>query len=197
MTEMDGFEAVKAIREREKITGKYTPVIAMTAHAIKEDRVKCLKAGMDDYISKPFAPEDLRELILKALCNEDLSEEDKNSNKELNNTILDAEPFMKRMGGKKNLVKNILRTCLIDLKEEFSKLAEGVETKDRKKIKFAVHSIKGAAANISAHRVRNLVYEIENSGNAGDFIALVDFMKKLEREIEELEREMEDFLAEE
>ena len=51
MPEMDGFEATRTIRESEKITGEHMPIIAMTAYAMQEDREKCLKSGMDGYLS--------------------------------------------------------------------------------------------------------------------------------------------------
>jgi CheY-like chemotaxis protein len=59
MPEMGGLEATRAIREREKTTGAHVPVMAMTAHALKGDRERCLAAGMDAYISKPIQPEEL------------------------------------------------------------------------------------------------------------------------------------------
>ncbi|UZW57773.1 response regulator [Sphingobium sp. JS3065] len=63
MPEMDGFQATAAIRERERGQGKHMPIIAMTAHAMRGDRERCLAAGMDDYISKPLRAEDFYEVV--------------------------------------------------------------------------------------------------------------------------------------
>jgi signal transduction histidine kinase/CheY-like chemotaxis protein len=67
MPEMDGFQATKAIREREAITGAHLPIIALTAHAINGYRQRCLDAGMDDYLSKPFCSKDLLEVVNRTL----------------------------------------------------------------------------------------------------------------------------------
>jgi CheY-like chemotaxis protein/anti-sigma regulatory factor (Ser/Thr protein kinase) len=62
---MDGYEATQAIRELEQATGVHTPIIAVTANAIKGDRERCLEAGMDDYLSKPVSRERLLEMLAK------------------------------------------------------------------------------------------------------------------------------------
>jgi PAS domain S-box-containing protein len=63
MPEMDGFEATELIRDREKGNGGHIPIVAMTAHAMKGDRERCLAAGMDDYVSKPIRADDLFSVI--------------------------------------------------------------------------------------------------------------------------------------
>ncbi|HYM10025.1 MAG TPA: response regulator [Bryobacterales bacterium] len=63
MPEMGGFEATSVIREAEKMTGEHIPIIALTAHAMNEDRERCLRAGMDGYVSKPILPRHLFEAI--------------------------------------------------------------------------------------------------------------------------------------
>jgi signal transduction histidine kinase/CheY-like chemotaxis protein len=63
MPEMDGLEATIAIRNKEKSTGLHQPVVAVTAHAMKGDREKCLAGGMDGYLTKPIRPQDLDQLL--------------------------------------------------------------------------------------------------------------------------------------
>src|SRR4030095_4182956 len=63
MPELNGYEATGAIREREKVSGGHVPIIAMTAHAMKGDRERCLQAGMDGYVSKPIDTRELFEAI--------------------------------------------------------------------------------------------------------------------------------------
>jgi len=67
MPELDGLETTRLIRRKEKETGGHIPIVAMTAHAMKGDRERCLEAGMDDYISKPVKPMELLEIIGRVL----------------------------------------------------------------------------------------------------------------------------------
>ena len=67
MPQLDGLDATGQIRARETHTGKRIPIIAMTAHAMKGDRERCLQAGMDDYIAKPIRGEHLIEVLRKVL----------------------------------------------------------------------------------------------------------------------------------
>jgi len=70
MPKMDGFEATQMIRAKEEGTGRHIPIIALTAHAMTGDRERFLKAGMDDYLSKPYTPGQLVDIINKAVENQ-------------------------------------------------------------------------------------------------------------------------------
>lgn len=63
MPEMGGFEATAIIRKREQTSGRHMPIIAMTAHAMRGDRERCLEAGMDGYVAKPISMETLLEAM--------------------------------------------------------------------------------------------------------------------------------------
>jgi len=67
MPEMDGIAATGRIREMEGSTGRHTPIIAMTAHAMKGDRERCLASGMDGYVSKPIKGPELDQAISDAV----------------------------------------------------------------------------------------------------------------------------------
>ena len=67
MPEMDGFEATRAIRQREKLDGGHLPIIALTAHALKGDSARCLAAGMDGYLTKPIQLQDLDRVLCEVM----------------------------------------------------------------------------------------------------------------------------------
>src|SRR6202035_3829718 len=67
MPELDGFQVVQAVRERERAAGGHLPIIALTARSRKEDRERCLAAGMDDFQTKPIRPADLLAAIDRVL----------------------------------------------------------------------------------------------------------------------------------
>ena len=68
MPELDGFRVIETLRQRERSTGRHLPVVALTARSMKEDRERCLAAGMDDYLAKPLRRKELFATIERVLA---------------------------------------------------------------------------------------------------------------------------------
>jgi len=111
MPVMDGFEATSIIRNRgSNVLDHDIFIVAMTAHATREDRKKCLACGMNDYLSKPLEPNDLFDLINKQFGTQIENDGD------IDNNLLDMGSFMNRIGGKKDLAAKMiglfLKNCI-------------------------------------------------------------------------------------
>ncbi len=193
MPEMNGFEAVKAIREKEKETGKHMPVIAMTARARTEDRVECLSAGMDDYVSKPVDKRDIESAIERIFGGkapyvpEDIlvSEED---------LIFDSASFMSRLDGHMNIFTSTLTLSIEDFDEAFTMIEEAIEKGDSEKIKLYAHSAKGLSANISAGRLKKVCYDLEMASESTDREKWKELFPMMKERFVELKEEIEKFV---
>jgi CheY-like chemotaxis protein len=112
MPVMDGFEATRAIRSgKAKVPNRRIPIIAMTAHAMKGDREHCLDAGMDDYISKPIAPQALAEALERCLVPASAAEPGRFEGQ----AVFDQPALLARLMGDQDLVKEIIAGFLADM----------------------------------------------------------------------------------
>ena len=168
MPEIDGLEATQIIRSNDNFID--LPIIAMTAHAMAGDREICLKAGMNDYLSKPIDPEKLLQMLIKWLGMGEI-DENFSSNNTVNNTIqipdglpgVDLNWGLQRVGGNKKLFIKLLRDfarnhadCCAELQQLLSKTA----IKDALRL---VHTIHGVAGNIGARELQKSAQMIESS----------------------------------
>jgi PAS domain S-box-containing protein len=192
MPEMDGLEATRAIREAE---GEkcHTPIVAMTAHAMKGDRERCLEAGMDDYISKPIEPQELLKAINKwtasARQQETMVEPDElQVDHRLESAPLDHEAALIRFDGDKEFFRQMLQEFLNYVPNQLKSLSEAAKRDDAKLVEREAHSIKGAAANIGANGMADLSLKLELMGRTGDLSRAQEMMDKLKGEFERLEK---------
>jgi PAS domain S-box-containing protein len=200
MPEMDGYEATKAIREKEG-KNKHTIIIAMTAYAMQGDREKCLKAGMDDYISKPIEPQELLRKIKKwtkskieepasevTNVTEEVKEKEKESCEKntYENLPIDMESAMKRFGNDMEFFKEMMKEFLGHVDKQIMSLEEAARAGDRAAVKENAHSIKGAAGTLSANKVFSLAMNIENMGGNGELSNVEPFIEDLKKEVSSL-----------
>ncbi|MCP4592820.1 MAG: response regulator, partial [bacterium] len=158
MPEMDGFEATERIRAHP--VWQEIPVIAMTAHAMKGDRERCLQAGMDDYISKPVRSEELREMVNKWLDSPrdntqvQASPSPPESEPPPPDTEprgpLDVEDALARLGNDRELLRDVLELFVEDLPDRVKELRAAAARNDAAGIRAVAHQLKGAAASLGA-----------------------------------------------
>ena len=187
MPEMDGFEATDAIRTQEKITGRHLPIIAMTAHAMKGDRERCLEAGMDDYIAKPVHAAELLQVLQKfepqeaAAAFPGLPAETTSAH-----PVFDRETALERVNFEEELLDEVTQLFLTDLPNRIAELQSALERGDAKPLEMAAHSLKGSASYVGAARTAAQAFKLETMGRSGDLSRALEEFRQLEREIERL-----------
>ncbi len=208
MPEMDGFDAARAIRQCEEHAPlrhggpRHLPIVALTAHAVKGDRERCLEAGMDDYLSKPIDPYRLIETIRFHLRDVDPSRGDSRTSRpqdrhasrrregdddrrERSPEAIHLEELLERCLGKESLVQRVLKAFRESGRQPHDAIAEALEAGDLEAAARLAHGLKGSAANLAAEGLRQAALAVEKSARAQDAKAA---REGLERVGEELDR---------
>ena len=183
MPEMDGFQATAAIREKEKATGSHLRIIAMTAHAMKGDKERCLAAGMDGYVSKPINTEQLFETI------EGATVVPVATNPTLEEGLaapVNREEALVRVEGDRQLLADMAELFLEDGPKLFSEVRAAVAQQDAKALERAAHALKSSAGNFSAHPAYEAALKLERIGHGGDMASAEEACGLLERELTRL-----------
>src|SRR5262249_16831588 len=131
MPEMGGFEATRVIRERERATGAHLPIIAMTAHAMKGDRERCLEAGMDEYLTKPLDSHRLCMLVEHMAAGQVPVEPESPPASGVSDRVL------ARVGGDRQLLAEISRLFVDDAPRHLAKIREAIEQRDGESLRRA------------------------------------------------------------
>jgi PAS domain S-box-containing protein len=200
MPVMDGFEATRAIRSgAAHVPNPRIPIIAMTAHAMKGDREHCLEEGMDDYISKPIAPQALAEALEKwtALAPERSPEAaaPEGAAEPLpvaGPPVFDRQSLLARLMGDEGLVQEITAGFLQDMPKQIRRLKELIGQADADAVVGQAHAIKGAAANVGAPALSAVASDMEKSGRAGRLREAVALLPELERQFALLKARMQE-----
>ena len=162
MPDMDGFEATAAIR-RNCVT---LPIIAMTAHAMVEEKEKCLDAGMNDHIAKPINPPAMFATIARwAGVAAVRSDEETTPANDESARILDTRNGLSRLVGNEKLYHQLLRQYIRGQTEALTRLRQHVLVGDLASTGQVAHSLKGVSGNIGAVSVADLAGAIEKASN--------------------------------
>ena len=190
MPEMSGFEATAVIREREKKTGKHQLIIALTAHAMKGDRERCLEAGMDNYIAKPIQSNELFAALYGPPGGRKVSASQKTPK-----VVFDPGVALIRTGHDLELLTELIEIFLADCPWRMAELQEAIALSDAQGLERAAHKLKGAAAVFDARSVVEAAEQLESLGRQNNVSAAGETLSHLGREIAKLTHALQESLA--
>jgi signal transduction histidine kinase/ligand-binding sensor domain-containing protein/DNA-binding response OmpR family regulator len=166
MPVMDGYEATKYIRNNLSEDKKFIPILGMTAHAMKEEKEKCLSLGMNDYITKPFIPEELFKKIELLLGGRFTRQSESQAKEEElieipDNGYIDINTLKKIYGNNKEKISKILELYKSNIPNQLNELKECAKNKNWKNIKVVAHSLKTSFNYLNLEELREMSLEIE------------------------------------
>ncbi len=157
MPRMDGIETTTAIRNLEKITGGYIPIVALTAHAMAGDRERCLKAGMDGYLIKPIQPA----MLLKAIERLHLVCGGRSKSTQAEKIVLDRAALLDRVDGDMQLLGEIAKLFLQECGPLMASARDAMKTGNAGRFAYDIHTLRGMFRNLSATAAQEAAGKLE------------------------------------
>jgi PAS domain S-box-containing protein len=194
MPNLDGFQATAAIRNRERESGTHLPIIALTAHAMKGDREKCLAAGMDAYLAKPFGARELTTLVESITSATPETEVTSFKPQELTGNF-DFAPALQRLEGDVELLKEQMTFFLSDAPDLVVQIRAGLAEGDGRQLQFSAHRLKGLLASYDANAGAELAFKLEVMGREKDLAEGQAVCEELESQVADLSHAIERYMA--
>jgi two-component system sensor histidine kinase/response regulator len=191
MPEMGGFEATAAVREREKTTGRHVPIIAMTAHALKGDRDRCLAAGMDGYVSKPIQFHELCRIIDGTVPRGDTSGLPNGA--DAAQDVLDRQTVLQCVGGDWDLLREIIEVFASHAPLWMADIRDAIAREDAARLRLAAHTLKGALGHFGVGTVYNQAEQLETMGHNRNLTGAAQAWERLDQQVERLLRGLAQF----
>jgi CheY-like chemotaxis protein/HPt (histidine-containing phosphotransfer) domain-containing protein len=189
MPEMDGFEATAVIRERERTAGGRIPIVAMTAHAMKGDRERCLEAGMDAYVSKPIEIEELFRAI-ESVGAEPEQRDEPCPVPAGSLPALDPEKLREQTGEDPQLILSMVQLHAKDTVRVLGELRDGIARRDAPTVERAAHRLKSSLGTLTAVAAAQAAERLECCGREGNIAGAALALPELQQELDRLEPEL-------
>ena len=215
MPEMDGLEATQAIRQYEQSNGGHVAIVALTAHAMKGDRQRCLSAGMDAYVTKPIRSKELVRVISEVTTESETPADEKSvsddsptaidgagveaeNSHESNNgedRPVDLQQALDALDGNRQLLGELIEI----FREECPKLRAEIEKSlaagDLPVLRRAAHTLKGVLAHLAAGRARDLAEQMEERARQQQLQAAGELWPGLQAELDRLGPMLDEFAS--
>ncbi len=187
MPEIDGYEATRCVRAgKAGVRNSHIPIVALTADAMSGDRDNCLRAGMSDYVAKPIEPRELDDVLQKWLTRAQGGEARPMADWPQANTeaVFNQETLLARLMGDKILACKVVAGFLNDVPQQLLTLKTRLKAGDAKGVRLQAHTLKGAAATVSAEVLRTLSHEPEDAAASGEFKRVSALLPRLQEQFE-------------
>jgi PAS domain S-box-containing protein len=184
MPVLDGFQVIRAIRERERAAGGHLPVIALTARARPEDRERCLAAGMDDYLSKPVRAAELFAAIERMVSAHGSSRATRSEAGDLN-TLLDPVALLASCGDDAESLRELCRDFRAFTPARIAELSAALRDRDATRLREAAHKLCGllSAFSTAAATAASDLEEVADRGEFDEARPLVERLEAMTREL--------------
>ena len=192
MPNLDGFEATKLVRRSESERVRNTPIIAMTANALKGDRERCMDAGMDGYVAKPINPDDLFDAVESypaksepesvAVTVKETKKKPKAPATESVGQLIDWERVLAKLPGGESVAKELAKILVKQAPGLLETIIASAESRDAVELRRAAHTLKGSYSIFEIASAVDLTQQIESLAIAEQFddaIPLIEELKDL------------------
>jgi HPt (histidine-containing phosphotransfer) domain-containing protein len=195
MPVMDGFEATRRVRQSSH---PHTPIIALTASAMSGDRNRCIREGMNDFLSKPVDLERLAEVLAQwcplvgppGAIPVSLNP---SNNKPLppigfgtSPVVFDREGMLGRVMNDTDLARLVVQSFVEDAPHQIEELRRFLEASDARAAERQAHTLKGAAAVVGGEALRAVAFEMEKNAKSGDLESATACLDDLSRQFLQL-----------
>jgi signal transduction histidine kinase/CheY-like chemotaxis protein/HPt (histidine-containing phosphotransfer) domain-containing protein len=175
MPVLDGMAATAAIRAREH--GTHMPIIAMTAHAMRGDRERCLAAGMDGYVTKPLKAADLAAAIAQLLPAAPLPQTPAGT------SPVDVSAALRSVEGDQGLLENLFEAFQQNYPRQLAEIQDAIGMGDAERTARVAHSVKGVVGYFGTQRASALAAQLEALGHQADWEGALSLVQALEQEL--------------
>ena len=191
---MNGLQATAAIRDRERATGKHVPIVAMTAHAMKEDREVCLQAGMDGYVSKPVHVEELLATVGELLRESrpigaaagPATEPREALSDKSDELVLDISKGLRHANGSQTSLRRILRVFHDSAPDLTGQIRGALDRQEVSDVVRPAHTLKGSLGLFAVDSLVEGAAELEALAGRGDLGEAAGAFARLEPRLAKL-----------
>ena len=196
MPEMDGYETTQYIRSKAKPMLRMIPIIAMTAHAMGGEAEKCVQMGMDDYISKPFQPQQLYTKLCYFTQGEaGTLEEQSNEEADMDQDLVNLSYLEESAGGDEEFMVDIIQSFIDNYKIDIENLREFAQTEDWPNLKKLAHKMSPTFLYVGISEIEDTIAKIEKYAggevNLNEIPTMMNYLEnRSEMAIDILEKEL-------